>query len=84
MIVPSQTTDLKELERECVALCNIRGNEGLSIIETLLRGDLDFYRVGNDDADGKQLLQQQGACQYIVRFLDRIEGARDTLGRLRK
>lgn len=73
----------EDLERRCVDLCNLRVQDELKVVVELFESDLEYLRKQNDTATGENLTNQQGACQYIVAYLKRIDDARDHLGVVR-
>jgi len=69
-------------ERELVALNCLRVDSP-ALVE-MLKKHLAKYRKANDRAEGLQLHQQQGVCQYLDSFLKQVEDSRDTLEKVRK
>ncbi len=72
-----------EDERTLVALSRLRVHQDMEVIKTLLKSNLDHIREKNDTAKDGQLLQQQGACQFIKNFIEQIESAPDVLQKIR-
>ncbi len=64
-------------------LNRVRTDPDLQPIKTLLQLQLDYFRKANDDAEGKQLHQQQGVCQFIGALQALIEDAPNILEKIR-
>ena len=50
----------------------------------LMQDSLDLLRRQNDDGEGKDLHQRQGACQILQYLIDKVDGARETMDRIRE
>ncbi len=45
---------------------------------------LEVLRRRNDDGEGKELHQRQGACQALQYILNSVKGARETIERIKE
>lgn len=58
-----------------LSVLNVPGGK----VREYLEANLEMLRAQNDEGEGRELHQRQGACQFIQQMLDQITVARDAL-----
>ena len=67
-----------------MALNHLNFDDNFKDFRGLMQGCLDLLRRQNDDGEGKELHQRQGACQMLRYLIENVETARDTMDRIRE
>lgn len=67
-----------------MALNHLNFEDNFKDFRALMQECLDDLRQQNDDGEGKELHQRQGACQMLRYLINNVETARDTMDRIRE